>query len=513
MSLSIQTTPILPAEPLDIRRLAGERTSTAPLPYADALLAEGAAAEGLRRLAAGDALAVTTGQQPGLFTGPLFTLYKALTAVSVSRAAATALGRPVVPVFWVAGDDHDFRESGHTAVLGADSTVREVRGRTRPATAPQLPLYREPLGPEVRAAVEALTHGLPPTEFRDGILDWVTRHYRAENDYASAFAGALAELLGPTGLVVLRSTHVDTKRAMAPFLLAALEHAEDVEEALVAQASELAAAGRPVPVGVGDGTTLVMIEGREGRDRLRREDGRFIARRSSEAWTLDELRRLADAEPQRLSPNVLLRPVVEAALLPTLAYVGGPAELGYFPQCDPVYELLGVRPQGRVPRWSARLLEPRVTKVLEKYGITPAQLDAPEGQLEADLVKDDMPTEASEALAELRRTLDREYARLTEVAVGVDPTLQKPVQQARHQAMGGAAGVEKRLIQHLKKRNEIVVQQIAKARASLFPLGRPQERVLNIVPFLVRFGPDLVDRMLVESRKAVPPLVSGGAGA
>jgi uncharacterized protein YllA (UPF0747 family) len=238
-----------------------------------------------------------------------------------------------------------------------------------------------------------------------------------------------------------------------------------------------------------------------GRDRLVLDGERYAARRSGESWTLAELERMAEHEPMRLSPNVLLRPVVEAALLPTLAYVAGPGELDYLPQCAPVYATLEVEPQLPYPRWSARVVERRVTKVLEKYGIEPDDLKR--ADLESQLVRDGMPDSVRAPLTTLRGSLGQQYQALQEAATAVDPTLKKSVQSARNSALSELSGLEKRIVAHLKKQNDIVVQQIGKARNNLFPGGRPQERVFTVAPYLVRYGPAFLDAALEEARAYV----------
>jgi bacillithiol biosynthesis cysteine-adding enzyme BshC len=494
MSLQLHTTPFAPVPRLDLPALVKARGFAVDSALAPSFLAQDAAASNRDRLLDG-ALCVTTGQQPGLFTGPLFTVYKALTLVALARELEERLSRPVVPVFWVAGDDHDLAEANHVHVLTVDNTVDRIVVRERPSDEPLIPLYREPLSEGILAALERLRSATPETEFQADIIGWLERHYRPERDYATSFAEAMAELLGPHGLVVMRPTHEAAKRVMAPLLIRALERAGELDRALVAEASRLGSA----PVPVGDQATLVMLECEMGRDRLIAENGRFIARRGGNSWTLDELEQIAQDDPRRLSPNVLLRPVVEAALLPTLAYVGGPGELAYLPQCAPAYAALDVRPQAAVPRWSGRIVESRVAKVLEKYGIDAEALARAEGQLEAELVRDDMPPAAQQALTTLRKTLAQEYRALEEAATQIDPTLEKTIQNAANSALKELTHLEKRLVSHLKSRNEIVIQQLAKARVNLFPLGKPQERVFTVAPYLVRYGRGLLDQVLAAA--------------
>jgi bacillithiol biosynthesis cysteine-adding enzyme BshC len=489
VTVELLPTPIAPLPAIAWHDRAAERERPIAAALHAACLAEGTAERQLDRLFAPRALCVTTGQQPGLFLGPLFTVYKAMSAVALAARLEHLLGRPVVPVFWVAGDDHDHAEACQTHLLTTTYDVLRLALPERPPQAPLTPMYRERLGPTIADLVETARRAAPPSEFRDDVLGWIGRHYTPEADVAGAFAGALAELLGPFGLVVFRPTHAAAKTAMRPLLLEALAQAGHLDRALAVRAEELRARGAAAPIATGDGATTIMVEGAAGRDRLLFRDGTFQTRRSAQQFTLDELRVLADRAPERFSPNVLLRPVVEAALLPTLAYLGGAGELAYLPQAAPLYDALGVPPQVPAPRWSGTVVEARVRKVLEKYALQPSDLQPPEGPLEQRLVRGDMPESAVAALQALREAVPREYTRLREGAISIDPTLRRPVESAQHAALTGLQDIEKRILAHLKQQNDILVQQLAKARRSLYPLDRPQERVLSIVSHLVRYGP------------------------
>jgi bacillithiol synthase len=478
---------------------AGRRDAAAavrPAPeLRGAFLAHGAARDNLERLFA-NGLCVTTGQQPGLLTGPLYGVHKALSAVALARDASARLGRDVVPVFWVAGDDHDFAEGNHTYVLTGANDAERIALRERQPEAPLTPLYREPVGSEIAGVLDALRAALPETEFRAGVLEWLERHYRPEADLAEAYAQAMAELLGPHGLVVFRSTHAAAKRAMAPWLLRLLDGAGPIGTALATTARALEREGRPAPVAVDEAATLVMVEDTLGRDRLLRDGDAFVTRRGGSRFTRGDLERIARDEPQRLSPNVLARPVLEAALLPTIAYVAGPGELAYLPQARPVYDWLDVVPQAAVPRWSGLVVEGRVRKILEKYHIAPEALTGSAGQLEASLVAEEVPPAVREALAALRAAVTAQYPRLAEAAAAVDPTLRKPIESARNATLAGLGNVEKRIVAHLKTQNDILLQQLAKARTNLFPLGSPQERVFTVASYLVRYGTEFLNAVL-----------------
>ena len=239
MNPRIVTTPIAP--------LVVPETPVAPRRVEPDVIAAALPGPGRDRLAAGPVLLVTTGQQPGLFTGPLYTVYKALSAIALARRLERDRRVPVVPLFWVAGDDHDFAEANHTWFLNADGEPTEIVLRTRAPEAPLVPLAREPCGPEVGAALAQLRAGTPPSEFQAAVLAWLERSYRPDATLADAFAGALDALLGPRGLVVLRVYDPSAKRAAAPWVLKGLD------------------------VTLPDGYTPVFVEASQGRDRLQRD--------------------------------------------------------------------------------------------------------------------------------------------------------------------------------------------------------------------------------------------------
>ncbi len=449
----------------------------------------------LDRLSDPDVLMVTTGQQPGLFTGPLYTIYKALSAAMLARRLEARWSRPVVPVFWVAGDDHDFAEANHATWLRPDGSVRTETLRARSAEAPLTPMYREPLGPEVLPALESLAADIAPHPYGSSTADWLARHYRPDATFAAAFAGALADLIGRFGIVVFDSTHRSVKRQAARHIVTALGLAADLDHDLVRRTAELEAAGLAPGVTVGDGAALVMYEGALGRDRLLLDGRQLVTRRSQERLSMDRLQSIAAEEPERLSPNVLLRPVVESALLPTVAYVAGPGELRYLELTPPIYQRLRVVQQRPVPRWSGLVVPRRVDRVLEKFEAQLDELLEPGEALEARVVHAQVPDEGLQALATLRKSIGSAYDVIERVGKSIDPTIGKPLAKLRNQALSGAADAERRMVTHLKRRQETELAQIARARAAVLPLGKPQERVIGIPALLALYGPELLDQL------------------
>ncbi len=489
MSLRILTTPIAGAV-----EWPEERAGGFPPELLDAVLQPPGSEALLAKLRQPDVLVVTSGQQPGLFTGPLYAAYKALSAAALARMLEERWQRPVQAIFWVAGDDHDFAEANHAAWPAPDGSVRQVVLRERPAEAPLTPMYRETLGAAIVPALQILRDDLAATEFGTEILAGLERHYRPEATIAAAAAGALAEILAPQGVLCFDSTHPAAKRGAARHVVRALGLSQDLDRDLARRSQDLAAIGEDPGVVVGQGATLVMLEAAQGRDRLLVDGTSLVTRRSRERFTLDDLQRIAANQPERLSPNVLLRPVIESALLPTVAYMAGPGELRYWALTPPVFSRMRIHRQQPTPRWNGLIVEPRVNRVLEKFGTDLDGLLAP-GRLEQQVIRERLPRQAQEALERLRQTLTAEYAALGDAAVGIDPTLEQPVRKVRDRAQRELDQVEHRLLTHLKRRVGTELGQIERARAALRPLDLSQERVYCLPPYLARYGRGLLQEL------------------
>lgn len=511
MSLQFSPLPhVAPAGGVDAA-WAGQAGRAFPPPASGALLAQGTAVAARQALLEG-ARAVTTGQQAGLFGGPLYTIFKALTASALAEAIAKRQGAPVVPVFWVAGDDHDFAEISQATVLGPDGRPATVTLRERDGTAAMLPVFREPVGDTGQAALAALRAALPPGDLAGAMCDRVEAAYQPGLSLAEAHARLLADLLAPYGVVVVRGWDGDLKRAAREVLLGAARRAEEIDRALAADADRLRLMGKNVPVPVGEGMSLLMLEGSLGRDRLRLDGPGFALRRSGEQADLESLGAILDRDPERISANVLLRPAVEASVIPSVAYVGGPGELAYLEQTGPVFTLLGVPRPARVARLSGFLIEEKVQKILAKYSLEPADLGMNEGELASRIARQEMPTAAASAFAAAREAVTNSYAALQTQMVAVDATLEKTAAGARNQSLVALAELEKKLVSALKRNSETTMLQVSRARDQLYPTGHSQERVLSVISFMARHGEAVLDLVLAAARRHAQLLLEATPG-
>jgi uncharacterized protein YllA (UPF0747 family) len=314
-------------------------------------------------------------------------------------------------------------------------------------------------------------------------------------------------------VLCLDGSHPALKARAAPVVRRALEDAAGLEAALVQRSASLTAAGRNPGVPVGDGATLVMLEGVLGRDRLVRDGAGFVTRHGRERYARADLLDLVDREPARFSGNVLLRPVIERSVLPTVAYVAGPGELRYLALAEAAFAHLGATPQLPMPRWSGLLVEPRVDRILAKYGASLQELLAPGARLEARVAREHLPPETMAALDALRTSIDTQYGVLESVAADVDPTLLRPIQGLKGRAIDGTERAEKKLVQHLKRRHETETAQIDRARTAVQPGGQPQERVLTVAPLLARYGHGILQSLLDEMVSWYTSALEGGASS
>jgi len=481
--------------------LAGSVTRAGRERVARAIRGGGAVREArLQAFIEREGLVVTTGQQPVLFGGPLYVLYKALGAIHLAERFEAALGRPVLPVFWIGSEDHDWDEARHTFVLDLKNDLREISVEDDDDRMPAL--HRRPIGEALGAALEAFLQFLPETDFSAPWIGILRDAVEAEDTLPRSFERILRGLLEKRGLFFLQAHEAGLKEHTAGLLLRELASARASEEALRAHADSITAAGYDLQVPILEGASNVFLEGPAGRERLMRQgeggregEGGFELRRSGRRLTLDEVRTAAGADLLALSPNVLLRPVVEAAFLPTLAYVAGPGEAAYLAQCAPLFERHGVQRPLVHMRPSFRLIESKVEKVLEKFELAPEALARPHHELAGSVLRDDMPASVKQALGRLRGSIARGTQELTASVVEVDPTLKASVEHVRNQGFQQIDEVEKKVVQALKRKNEIALEQLQKAQVHLYPGGAAQERMVGPWYYLFRYGEELIDRL------------------
>lgn len=447
-------------------------------------------------------LVVTTGQQPGLFGGPLYSLYKGLTTLSLARALEAELARPVLPLFWVASEDHDWAEADHTYAIDAANELRLVR--VADPGAKERSIHRVELAGELDTALAEFLQILPNTEFSEEYIKLLRDAYNSPATLSSSFQHVMENLLAPQGLFFTDAADPVVKDRSSAVLLAELD-ADGSEALLRGTAESLEADGYHVQVHIMEGGVNLFLEGPAGRERLYRDDAGFHLHHSGERLTRGDILARSQADPSALSPNVLLRPIVESEIFPVVSYVAGPGEIAYYAQLRGLYESHGMRMPVIHPRHGVTAVEPKIRKVMNKFGVGLETLSRPHHEIASEIAKDDVPADVREALGEMRGAVGEASSKLLEAAVAIDPTLKGPVTHARNTSFSAIQEVEKKIVQSVKRQNEIALAQLEKAQLHLFPEGNPQERVLNPFYYLFRFGNPFMDVLVDALKVDLPP--------
>jgi bacillithiol biosynthesis cysteine-adding enzyme BshC len=441
----------------------------------------GAAARLARFVEEGGAM-VTTGQQAGLFTGPMYTIHKILTAIRLAEALEERLGIVVLPVFWAASEDHDFAEANHAYLVDGAGKLRRLAVS---ATDPRpLPMSEMRLGEDIEILSGELRDIVSSVVDNDVDLRYILTSYRVGKTVAEAFRGTVERLFAGFDLLVTDAADPHVKRASLPVLLGDVERAGEHERLVRERTAELEAAGYSAPVTVMEDAANVFFHGPAGRERLARSGDGWIAREARMRLSTGEIAERMRAEPGAFSPNVFLRPVVESAVFPTLAYVGGPAETAYFAQIGPLFQAFGIIPPIAWPRFSARLVPDEVAAKAAELGVTDEELRLPEHELASLLAKRRLPAAVTDQLHELRGALVEGFGRLMDAAAGIDFNLDGAVGARRNRALLEVAEAEAKILTHAKKADRGISHDLPFVRNHLMPLGTPQERVLNIFPYL-----------------------------
>ncbi|HEY3352901.1 MAG TPA: bacillithiol biosynthesis cysteine-adding enzyme BshC [Polyangia bacterium] len=450
----------------------------------------------LDALATAGTVVVVTGQQVGLFLGPLYTVYKAAAAVATARALERETGRRCVPLFWLQTEDHDLAEIDHCHVPrpGAPPLTLRLEAADRDA---RVSVAHRVIGEEIHAPLGALEEALgaePHAAFLGLLRTW----YRPGHTLAGAFAGVLAALFADEGLVLLDPRQRAVAALAAPLYHAALARHEAIDAALGARGRALEAAGFAEQVPVRPGASLVFFHRDDPagpRFRLERRDGAW-ALPGGPALADDELVALAARDPLRFSTSALLRPLLQDTLLPTAAYVGGPGELNYLAQLAPLYELLQVPQPLAVPRARFRLLEDHTRALLAKLGLAaPADAERPRDELlrrTADAGGAD-PQAAAAVAGRARAALDAHLGELERL----DPSLRDPVAKTRVALERRLARLVTQYGRALAERDRVAAGRVDRLQGSLCPGGTAQERFYSLPYFACRHGArPLVERIL-----------------
>jgi len=441
------------------------------------------------------AVAVVTGQQVGLFGGPMFCIYKALTAVKLAEEA-TAAGVDAVPVFWLATYDHDLAEVNHVSIPGPDG-ARQILTTTSHGV-PGAPVSAVRLGEEILPLVDQAAQLLGDSE----AAQFLRESYRPGESLGTAFARFYARVFAEWGVILLDASDAEIDRVAEPIYRAAVERADELAAAVLARGAALEAAGYHQQVKVTSSSVLMFTMQDGARTPIHRRgqgsSAEFII--GSDAAAVEKLSqaellaRIA-ASPEQFSPNVLLRPVVEDYLLPTLVYTGGAAETAYFAQAGAVYEALLGRVTPTIPRFSATIVEAKIQRLIERNGISVTDVFAGPEALRRQLAERGLPADLQAAFEAARISMDSHLSSIKEKLVTLDRTLVDAADTARSKVEYQLERLQSQAARAEAQKSELVTRHAEALSQALYPDKGLQERAIGGCYFLARYGKEFLQQL------------------
>ncbi len=446
----------------------------------------------LERLAQPGTVAVVTGQQVGLFSGPAYTIYKALTAAKVA-ANLTESGIPAVPIFWLATEDHDLAEVDHAWVFNAGQDAVQLRGTA--SSDGQRPVGHLALESVPTAELRETLSGFP---FGEEVSDLVDDAYRPGVTLGTGFRQLLRSILEKFDLLYLDPLEEDIRRICGPFLRKAISKAPELKAALLRRNSELVEAGYHAQVHYEQQTSLFFLLSEGRRINLKVQNGGYASKEAR--YSPEELAEHAE----HLSPNALLRPVMQDYLLPTVMYIGGPAELAYLAQAEVLYrELLGRMPVVE-HRSSFTLLDHRAAKLMDRYRLTWPQVYEGESGLRAEIAARLVPPELQASFDSTTKSVDASLFRLGQELGRFDRTLVAALENSRSKILYQVGKVQKKAAAEALRRDERAAEEAHFLAGLLYPHKHLQERLYSFLPFLAKHGFDLIDTVYERIRPECP---------
>jgi bacillithiol biosynthesis cysteine-adding enzyme BshC len=451
-------------------------------------------ANNLKKFREGAAV-VVTGQQVGVFGGPLFAILKAMTAVELA-AKAEAAGVPTVPIFWLATEDHDLEEVSKISFPGADGSLQVVE--IAPPAIEDSPVGDVRLGPEITAQVERVAELMGSSDVTDALVE----AYRPGTRMGDAFAKLYSKIFAEWGVILIDGYDPELHRIAKPIYKAAAENAEEIDQLLLDRDKELENAGYHQQVKVTASSTLLfeILDGK--RSVIQRSNGGFKA--GTNRYSKAELLQKIDSAPETFSANVLLRPVVQDYLLPTLAYTGGPAEVAYFAQVAVVYEKLLNRVTPVMPRFSATVVNPKMAKLLEKYRLKVVDLFVGPEALQIEMARRVLPVTLQSNLQNSASVVRSALERIKNDLEKLDPTLIQAANRAESKMLYQVDRLGQRAARAELVRNEILSRHASSLSSNLFPHKNLQEREIGGVYFVAQHGLELLHTLYEAARTECP---------
>tara|TARA_B100001123_G_C15337074_1_gene1033274 strand:+ start:2097 stop:3716 length:1620 start_codon:yes stop_codon:yes gene_type:complete len=438
-----------------------------------------------------ETVAVVTGQQAGLFGGPLYTLLKAITTIQLSRHLSNKFNIVAVPVFWIHSEDHDWNEIRTFQLLNSEFELKKISLSDRPGDSDRA-AGSIILGKETSEALSALEKALPVTEFTENLIANLKKAYRQEATMGEAFGRLLENILGRRGLVVYDSSDPASKPLVAKIFTDEIKNAGQTNYLVKEAGKLLEAKGYHSQATPTEGNLALFFLDKK-RLQIRHKKGDYFFGDKKE--TLKSLSELARQQPELFSPNVLLRPIVQDAIFPTVCYVAGPGELAYLAQLGSTYKSFEVPMPVIYQRASATLIDANTRRFIDRYKIPIEQLQADDEKALNNLIANLLPVSVENTFQETTDSINHSFETLTRNLSVIDSTLEGASHSTLKRIQDNLNKLRGKTTQASKRKNEVLHRQFLHAKNQIFPGGKPQERNLGFIYFLNRYGPSLIDRL------------------
>jgi bacillithiol synthase len=455
--------------------------------------AKAATGASIAMLRESDCVAVLTGQQAGLFSGPLYTIYKVLSAIRVAEKLRD-LGVKAVPVFWMATEDHDFEEVSNAfavdAIGGLTASKVEIAAEDRGK-----PVGSIRFDKNVVTAISEWFEQLSHSEFSAAIENELSEHYSLGSTFGTAFGCLLTRLFSSRGLIVFDPLDERIKKLATPIYETAIKRSKDIMDTLRRRSDELAADGFQAQVLVEENYFPLFWTDEAGRrvSVKRSGDGKYRITGSRIEFNDEELLDAVRKQPSRFSPGVMLRPVVQDFLFPTICYIGGGAEIAYFAQNSEVYRIVERPVTPIFHRESVTIVEPKHARTLEKYGLKFEDVFRGFDALLPEIIERVIDPETPRIFADVEERINTELNRLDRHLSPIDPTLAESLAKRRRKIIYHIGALRTKFERARIEKDEIANRRLHALFTSLFPNDGLQERTLNFASFANHYGVQFVD--------------------
>ncbi|GIP39666.1 putative cysteine ligase BshC [Paenibacillus sp. J31TS4] len=462
--------------------------------YNDKLHNDPASFAAIEKLKRDDALVIVGGQQAGLFSGPLLTIHKIITILQAAREAEKELGRPVVPIFWIAGEDHDFDEVNHIYSLSTQQSVDKIK--LEHPTGIRTSISRLAID-SWEDALKQLDGHLMQTEFKGPLMETLLTFAGKSATLSDFFGRMMAWLFGKHGLVLLDSDDPGIRKLEGRMFAELLRRSKEVNDQVLEGYQRVRELGyTPQADATEDNANLFLFDAHGERHLLRRSGDRFVDKKAEMGYSLEELTALAAEEPERFSNNVMTRPVMQDYLLPVLGAVLGPGELAYWGMTKGVFHTLGMRMPVLIPRREFTLIEGTVKKHMEKYELSPDDVAERFEERRDSWLKQQDELHLEEQFAGVKRQVEELYAPVLATVGAINPGMKKLGEMNLQKIIEQIAFLEARATEAHQSQFDASLRQLERIRLTIQPLGKPQERVYNVLAYLNKYGSGWIDELI-----------------